>query len=214
MHNSKKGFTLAEVLVTLAIIGVVAALTIPTLIQSTNSSRYQTSLKKALSVLNQALTTEVADGRDASSASGASVAAATTALRELFAENLNVVATQGNTIWLADGSKISFVNPLATGCDSIADPGDFDATANCYAIVDVNGDKGPNDEATAASAADVYILGISKNSVLPITTAAGDITLPAAFVRTAADTEITGSDAYPTTMFNANNASIAAVTGQ
>lgn len=48
------GFTLAEVLITIGIVGVVAAITIPTLMQNTNSKRYSTHFKKALSTLNQA----------------------------------------------------------------------------------------------------------------------------------------------------------------
>ncbi len=47
-------FTLAEVLITLGIIGVVAALTIPTLIANTNSQKFRAQYKKALSTLNQA----------------------------------------------------------------------------------------------------------------------------------------------------------------
>jgi len=35
---NKKGFTLAEILITLTVIGVVAALTIPTLLQNTNQA--------------------------------------------------------------------------------------------------------------------------------------------------------------------------------
>ena len=50
----KKGFTLAEVLITLGIIGVVAAMTIPTLIQNTNSVRFATQFKKSVSTLSQA----------------------------------------------------------------------------------------------------------------------------------------------------------------
>lgn len=50
----KKGFTLAEVLITLGIIGVVAAMTIPTLIQNTNSVRFATQFKKDISTLSQA----------------------------------------------------------------------------------------------------------------------------------------------------------------
>ena len=45
-------FTLAEVLITLGIIGVVAALTLPSLVQSYKKSMYVNSLKKAYSVLN------------------------------------------------------------------------------------------------------------------------------------------------------------------
>ena len=50
----KKAFTLAEVLITLGIIGVVAAMTIPTLIANTNSAKFKSQYKKTLSALNQA----------------------------------------------------------------------------------------------------------------------------------------------------------------
>jgi prepilin-type N-terminal cleavage/methylation domain-containing protein len=52
--SNYKGFTLAEVLVTLAIIGVVAALTIPTLINSTSDQGLLKAVKKEYSVLAQA----------------------------------------------------------------------------------------------------------------------------------------------------------------
>ena len=48
-------FTLSEVLITLGIIGVVAAMTIPTLIANTQSSKYRNQYKKTLSTLNQAV---------------------------------------------------------------------------------------------------------------------------------------------------------------
>lgn len=51
----KKGFTLAEVLITLGIIGVVAALTLPTLIQTNKNKEVETKLKKIYSVMNQAI---------------------------------------------------------------------------------------------------------------------------------------------------------------
>ena len=47
------GFTLAEVLITLGIIGVVAAMTIPTLISNTNGAQFKTGFKKALSTLSR-----------------------------------------------------------------------------------------------------------------------------------------------------------------
>lgn len=50
----KKGFTLAEVLITLGIIGVVAAMTIPTLITNTKSQQYRSKFKKTISTLSQA----------------------------------------------------------------------------------------------------------------------------------------------------------------
>lgn len=50
----KFGFTLAEVLITLGIIGVVASLTLPTLNQKLEDQRNMSSLKKAYSILQQA----------------------------------------------------------------------------------------------------------------------------------------------------------------
>lgn len=52
----KKAFTLAEVLITLGIIGVVAALTIPTLIAKHRQKELQAGLQKQYSVLQQSLT--------------------------------------------------------------------------------------------------------------------------------------------------------------
>jgi len=49
------GFTLAEVLITLGVIGVVAALTIPTLFANYQKTQYVAQLKKAYAVTSQAL---------------------------------------------------------------------------------------------------------------------------------------------------------------
>ena len=51
----KKGFTLAEVLITLLIIGIIAALTIPSVIANAQQQEFKTGLKKAVSVLNEAI---------------------------------------------------------------------------------------------------------------------------------------------------------------
>ena len=48
------GFTLVEVLITVGIIGVVAALTIPTIIQNSNNRKFASQFKKTLSTLSQA----------------------------------------------------------------------------------------------------------------------------------------------------------------
>lgn len=52
---SCNGFTLAEVLITLGIIGVVAAMTLPTLIQNTRHKELEAGLKKGASEISQAL---------------------------------------------------------------------------------------------------------------------------------------------------------------
>lgn len=43
-----RAFTLAEVLITLGVIGVVAAMTLPTLIQNYQEQEYVNKLKKAI----------------------------------------------------------------------------------------------------------------------------------------------------------------------
>ena len=57
----KHGFTLAEVLITLVIIGVIGALTVPALIQNTQKQEYVSALKKAYSVLSQVTNQIIAD---------------------------------------------------------------------------------------------------------------------------------------------------------
>ena len=54
MNDKRFGFTLAEVLITLGIIGVVAAMTIPTLINNYQKNTVVTQLRKSYSVFQQA----------------------------------------------------------------------------------------------------------------------------------------------------------------
>lgn len=54
MNKKLHGFTLAEVLITLGIIGVVAAMTMPTLLNKTRNKELETGLKRANTLLSQA----------------------------------------------------------------------------------------------------------------------------------------------------------------
>ena len=60
MKKTFSAFTLAEVLITLGIIGVVAAMTMPTLMNQTNGAQYKAAYKKALSAISQGVTLNVA----------------------------------------------------------------------------------------------------------------------------------------------------------
>lgn len=144
---NKFAFTLAEVLITLGIIGVVAAMTIPTLMNSTNQAEFKTGFKKIISTLNQAVTTNYAiDNNDFSNlASGTgSSATDTTTIYGMFNNRMNVVKTaaaglngvaaSNYTLYFNDGMEFSFTNSYAN-CTT---------TAWCAAVVDVNGDKNPN----------------------------------------------------------------------
>ncbi|MBO6086780.1 type II secretion system protein [bacterium] len=61
MKKLKKAFTLAEVLITLGVIGVVASITLPTLIKEYNKHAWVNALKQNYSLLNQGFKKMMAD---------------------------------------------------------------------------------------------------------------------------------------------------------
>lgn len=131
----KNAFTLAEVLITLGIIGVVAAMTMPTLMNSTQGAQYKTAYKKALSAISQAIVLNVAldDYNLADTSTTATGTTGTQNMYSLFKNRMNVVKTsqtttgyaitergavfgQGSTnytMFFNDGIAFSF--PIATG---------------------------------------------------------------------------------------------------
>lgn len=58
----KSAFTLAEVLITLGVIGVVAAMTIPTLITNITKKQLESQIKVAYASIQQAMRASIADG--------------------------------------------------------------------------------------------------------------------------------------------------------
>lgn len=62
--KNKTAFTLAEVLITLGIIGIVAALTLPALNQHYKRQEVETRLQKFYSTMNQALKQSELDNGD------------------------------------------------------------------------------------------------------------------------------------------------------
>lgn len=135
----KQGFTLAEVLITLVIIGIIAAMTLPSLLGGTNKQEIKTGLQKSVSALSQAITLHYAlTGEDFSSLDTSSVL-------EFAGQRLNTkgATTNASHVQTQDGVIYDFGN--ITGSCSTPE------TA-CDVIVDVNGSKGPN-ALTADSAA-------------------------------------------------------------
>jgi prepilin-type N-terminal cleavage/methylation domain-containing protein len=119
------GFTLAEVLITLGIIGVVAAMTMPTLMNQTNGAQYKAAYKKALSAISQGVTLNVAlddvsfaDTTTGTAGSTAAPSSSTSSIASLLNSRMNVVkaTTEAAKGWtIARGSNTSDTQAVAPG---------------------------------------------------------------------------------------------------
>jgi len=176
------GFTLAEVLITLGIIGVVAAMTIPTLMNKTNDAELKAGWKKDYSVFSQATIQMASDnggslnGLFTSDGDIVDKYAAYVKQSKICADSIvegcraavvqspNSMGTNG----LSDGKGLvlsdgSYFQPWLgeTACDqSIGSPIAFYRCAG--AVVDVNGAKRPN-----VFGKDVFVFHILENKLLP-----------------------------------------------
>jgi len=146
MIKTKSGFTLAEVLTTLMVIGVVAAMTIPTLMNSTGEQQARVACKKAASILSQGVQLLIAKEEECAEITD----------NETLALCMNNVITgtrTGNTIQAPDGMVYAFYIPagakgkdgegkavtanLETTCGAVA--AQANGGNNCGVIVDTNG---------------------------------------------------------------------------
>ena len=169
------GFTLAEVLITLGIIGVVAAMTMPTLMNSTQGAQYKTAYKKALSAISQAVTLNVA--LDEWSFADATGTGDTYLVDKLLSGRMNVVRTETGSTNIKDAKGATYQVAVGSGggqgvssAVSIADDNTtlffndgimftYTSTAKgcteaapCYGFIDVNGTKAPNKEVVCDAA--------------------------------------------------------------
>ena len=162
LSNKKSGFTLAEVLVTLMIIGVIAAMTIPSLMQSTAQQEYKAAFKKAVSMLNQAVTLNYAlDGEDGSNFTGVS-------FYNLLTKRLNVMSSNGTSeLYTADGMWFK-VTTTSNPCNANADNPNSTGNICSKVEVDVNGQKGPNKFTEATNKIfDKFTVSIYPQKALP-----------------------------------------------
>ena len=167
MKKKNKAFTLAEVLITLTIIGVIAAMTIPNLMQSYRKHQVEVGVKTAYSLLNNALT--MAKAEHGSLVEAMELSNASDNPKKYFSQNyvepyLKVTKTteplqSANTIFndtslkRIDGSVANqaLTNPyawrqlqlqngmfLGVSRDTLA------SRLIYYFVFDINGNKGPN----------------------------------------------------------------------
>lgn len=69
----KRGFTLAEILIVLMVIGVIATMTVPTLMKGVNEAQYKTAFKKAFNAITNIAAVEKISGQLPVAASEASL---------------------------------------------------------------------------------------------------------------------------------------------
>ena len=161
MSRKVAAFSLAEVLITLGIIGVVAALTLNVLTTKIQNKQYSVAYRKAYSTLNQALKSMLEDGKFIDISNPGAVYQADGPI----GENFKILATyfsgatycfdkNADKCWNCNGeSGHSMVNNNnGRGCKKDR-PAFIDASGMSYYIysgsewpllVDVNGMSGPN----------------------------------------------------------------------
>ena len=138
----KTGFTLAEVLLTLTIIGVVAAMTVPNLMGAVEDKELAAQAKKAYNTLQNAVSMHYAMTRmtPADYTRWNLLEKISPNLKYVRASNISgVVSTSGSLRFfeLPDGQIMTTPNVGEYSCDT-----DNPSTA-CYVVVDVNGVDGP-----------------------------------------------------------------------
>ena len=188
----KKGFTLAEVLITLVIIGVIAAMTIPTLMNSTNNQEFRVGLKKAISALNQAMSLNYA--LEGTQVGGDTLNTNQNIVNNLFKKRMSVITTatsgnafdaEGTGITATDNQNIFYTADGMRFAVSYA-AGEYDPVADQMyyglILIDVNGEKAPNTLCKDANQpTDTYVATLYGNRVV-----AGNVKAPTAAYSTAA----------------------------
>ncbi len=162
--RNKKGFSLPEVLAALVVMGIVAALTIPTFFSSTNQEEYKTNFKKAMGNLNKAIGMSIAE-----ESIDASVPSTVAELTDIFIKRFDVIDREGDNIFFtSDGVKYTFTKNGRCGTTNTIDI----ATAECYILLDLNNDYDPNQLSTNEADGtpvykDRYYVVVKKNAVVP-----------------------------------------------
>lgn len=196
IYNKKSGFTLAEILITLGVIGIIASMILLTLIQKQQEQQTIVSLKKIYSNLSSAYTSAIDEygspenwGMIDTDMSQSSVNMLNS-LASFFKITKNCGASPGcfnninykhlsgadfgdientNTYAkaiLSDGSKI-FLTTLSTKCDTVKGWDSIPLANVCANIyVDINGDKKPN-----VFGKDLFSFYATKYNLIPVGTA-------------------------------------------
>ena len=172
-RKSHEGFTLVEILLAIGILGVVAAITIPALIQHTNRKDWMTALKKSYTILSEGFKqTEALNGKIASweeeefysnfiegfkvskSCEGSSCLP-----NEVYLNESGFTSPENSKSYvLADGQAIS-LSLTDTNCATAV--GSLEGICG-NVFIDVNGEKGPN-----TMGKDFFGFYVTKEGIIP-----------------------------------------------
>ena len=149
MKNKKSGFTLAETLITLVVIGVVSVMVIPTIINKMNDKHFKMAYKKAYSDINQAFREDISLNQFPERSDYYDNTFATftyNKLKEKFQVLKSCENNNGLNCWV-ENDTIWDNKPLNSGRAFIDLSGrswiEFHTGRGIY-LVDTNGEKGPN----------------------------------------------------------------------
>lgn len=152
MFKKYIAFTLAEVLITLGIIGIVAEMTIPTLINNTQEQIYKVAYKKAYSTFSQAFLRASGEGNliDVTGLSSATVGAEANfatyksyflTVKECTSSNVSECWASTGETWRGEVSAPSFIDKSGMAWKLNRSDGSYNA---CVILIDTNGFKKPN----------------------------------------------------------------------
>ena len=139
IKSIKSGFTLAEVLTTLMVIGVVAAMTIPTLLNSTQDQQARVAAKKAASVLSQGIQLMKAKEIECTITNAAPSDTLAACMSQVLAGSLNAdtITTQDGMVYKFYAPPITSDTDFESACGS--NFGGWTGAGNCAVAVDTNG---------------------------------------------------------------------------
>ena len=174
----KFGFTLAEVLVTLVIIGVIAAITVPITVNHTRNMQYKSGLKKAISSIGYAISMNwTHTGRSVSDYNSEYEL-----FDEIFSKHMSVFDTPdqftsddcGGLVFRTNDGAIFCIQNFYSEGGVPGAPCDAEDSNPCVGSdepnlwIDVNGEKAPNTMTESSSKpSDIYTAQIYSRSVIP-----------------------------------------------
>lgn len=191
-----KGFTVAEILVTLAIVGTIAAVVLPALIAGQTKSLYETNYRKAVKLVNDAISLNIAKGEksafyttkeaplQAYLQKNITAMASTSSIKRSknnsgfytkdnmrfeFPENSGGSA-EFKDIVTTDGTKIDSKEAGyrcgIKGMQMNGSAASNDA-APCIMLVDTNGDTPPNTLTTNDKVSDMFLIIVTDKAAFP-----------------------------------------------